>query len=374
MGSAAGSLLTGFVLFDVLGLREMAVLLSLLSAALAAFLIWKFSPHAGRAASFFAPLAFILALCLFQGPLTFRVVDVMLYKNFLHQRSPLTHVIENRYGIVAEDANGVVFGGGIYDGRFNIDPMHDSNGIIRALSLSFFHPAPHEVFMVGLATGSWAQVVAANPDVRRLTIVEINPAYVQLIRQDPGVRSVLDNPKVRIIFDDATRWLRRNPGERFDVIVANATYHFRSNATNLLSMEFNQLVAKHLRKGGIYLYNATESARVQRTGCESFRYGYRYTNHVLVSADPIHFDAAHWRANLLATWVDGRPLFDLRRAADRRKLDQYMTLAATVGVQRPPNLSTFTETCADVISRTSDLATITDDNMGTEWRYPLGLN
>jgi spermidine synthase len=373
VGSAAGSLLTGFVLFDLFGLRAMAVLLSILSLTLATFLIWNFSPRATRG-YVLAPITLVLALCLFQGPLTRHVVDTMLYKDLVHSSSPLTHVIENRYGIVAETADHVVFGGGVYDGRFNVDPVHDSNGILRPLSLSFFHSAPRDVFMIGLATGSWAQVIAANPDVRRLTIVEINPAYIELIRQDPDVRSVLTNPKVRIIIDDATRWLKRHPDMRYDAIMANATYHFRSNATNLLSMEFNRLIEGHLRKGGIYFYNTTDSLRVQLTGCESFRYGYRYTNHMLVSTNPIHFDAVHWRQNLLATQVNGRPLFDLRRVADRKMLDNYMALAASAGRKLPQPDQRPIESCANVISRASAIATVTDDNMGTEWRYPLGMN
>ena len=48
--------------------------------------------------------------------------------------------------------------------------------------------------MIGMGSGSWAQIVANNPDVETLTIVEINPGYVQLIAEEPLVASVLDNP------------------------------------------------------------------------------------------------------------------------------------------------------------------------------------
>ena len=64
----------------------------------------------------------------------------------------------------------VVFGNGMYDGRFNTDLVHDSNGIVRPYALSLFHPAPRDVLMIGLATGSWAQVLANDPDVASLTV------------------------------------------------------------------------------------------------------------------------------------------------------------------------------------------------------------
>ena len=105
-------------------------------------------------------------------------------------------VVENRSGIITVDHDGTVFGHGMYDGRFNTDLKHDNNGILRPYALSLFHPAPRDVLMIGLSSGSWAQVIANNPAVASLTIVEINPGYLELVRRAPEVASVLDNPKV----------------------------------------------------------------------------------------------------------------------------------------------------------------------------------
>jgi spermidine synthase len=58
-------------------------------------------------------------------------------------------VIENRSGIITVTAQGVVYGHGMYDGRFNTDLKHDNNGIVRPYALSLFHPAPRDVLMVG---------------------------------------------------------------------------------------------------------------------------------------------------------------------------------------------------------------------------------
>jgi spermidine synthase len=41
--------------------------------------------------------------------------------------------------------------------------------------------------MIGLASGSWAQVIAANQEEEDFAIVEINPAYLQLIPRYPDV-------------------------------------------------------------------------------------------------------------------------------------------------------------------------------------------
>jgi spermidine synthase len=85
--------------------------------------------------------------------------------------------------------------------------LHDVNMIVRPYGLSAFQSAPHRVLMIGLGSGSWAQVVANHPQVEELTVVEINPGYLHLIPEQPTVASLLRNPKVRIVIDDGRRWL-----------------------------------------------------------------------------------------------------------------------------------------------------------------------
>ena len=85
--------------------------------------------------------------------------------------------------------------------------------------------------MIGLSSGSWAQVIANNPNVASLTVVEINPGYLSLIAQEPEVASLLHNPKVTIVTDDGRRWLRANSGRRFDAIVSNTTWYYRANVS-----------------------------------------------------------------------------------------------------------------------------------------------
>jgi spermidine synthase len=280
------------------------------------------------------------------------------------------HVVENRSGVITVTADGTVFGNGMYDGRFNTDLTHDSNGIVRPYALSLFHPAPRDVLMIGLSSGSWAQVIANNPDVASLTVVEINPGYLSLIAGEPEVASLLTNPKIVIVTDDGRRWLRANPGRRFDAIVSNTTWYFRANVTNLLSAEFLGLIKSHLNPGGIFFYNTTDSARVQRTGCVTFADGARFLNHMVVSEAPIAWDFARWRRTLEAYRIDGRRIFAPSRNEDRAELDRLQSWQASLtgGDERRP-----IELCPDILARTAGKAPLTDDNMGSEWRHSLGL-
>jgi spermidine synthase len=274
-------------------------------------------------------------------------------------------VIENRSGIITVDTDGTVFGNGMYDGRFSTDLKTDRNGIIRPYALSLFHPAPRDVLMIGLSSGSWAQVIANNPAVRSLTVVEINPGYLQLIAKQPDVQSILRNPKVRIFADDGRRWLNRNPEARFDAIVSNTTWNFRANVTNLLSVEFLELVRRHLNPNGVAFYNTTDSARVQRTACTVFGHGARFTNHMIVSDSPIDWNVERWRKVLDNYAIDGKPEFDLASAAERDRIDD---IVREYGPGSP-----MIEECPNLLLRTAGKERITDDNMGTEWRYSLNL-
>ena len=305
---------------------------------------------------------------------TSNVLESLQWKGSAEAAIPFDRVVENRSGIITVDHNGTVYGNGIYDGHFNVDPLNDNNGIVRPYALSLFHRAPRDVLMIGFSSGSWAQVIANNPHVASLTIVEINSGYRDLVAQTPNVATVLDNPKVILINDDGRRWLRMNPGRRFDAIVSNTTYHFRANASNLVSADFLAVIKAHLNPGGVAFYNTTDSSRVQRTGCDVFSFGARFTNHLVVSSSPIDWDFRRWRATLERYRIDGRPVFDASRAQHVAVLDQLMSLFEShLNTEALRAEEDMIETCPEILARTAGETAVTDDNMGTEWRHYWGL-
>ena len=164
---------------------------------------------------------------------------------------------------------------------------HDRNLIVRAYSVAALHPEPRQVLMIGLAGGAWAQVVVNHPSVEKLTIVEINPGYREIIARHPEVASLLANPKVEIIIDDGRRWLRRNPDRRFDLIVSNTSQHWRAHATNLLSVEYLQIIKQHLLRGGVYYFNTTYHPAALKTAMTVFPHGVLVINFAAVSSGPV---------------------------------------------------------------------------------------
>jgi predicted membrane-bound spermidine synthase len=366
IGSALGSYLTGFVLMDILRLRQVNGALALLGLSFGVVLMLKAELNTRRFLGAALGALGMALIIMFASPVLFRAMyEKMLMKEKYIPGAQFGAVVENRSGVIAVTPMGTVFGGGIYDGKYNVSLVHDTNGIQRAFALSYFCPKPKEVLTIGLSSGSWAQVIANHPEVEHLTIVEINPGYFPLIQQTPEVASLLSNPKVHIDIDDGRRWLVRNRARRFDAIVMNTSYHWRSNASNLLSAEFLQLIRRHLNPGGVYYYNTTESDEVLSTGLSVFPYGMRLANFLIVSDTPLRLDAQRWLDVLTHYKIDGKPVFDLSQEGDRRRL---VDVAHMITTTDHATTDFFTlESAPHIRARTQHVRIISDDNMGTEW-------
>ncbi len=364
VGSASGSFVVGFVLMNHWPVQTICSVL-LATGTLAAFFL---SLHNGSRATRLAVCGLVSAALVFlcSSRLFSNLYEKMLYKQAFSTSVPFCHLKENRSGVIGVSEDGIVYGGGVYDGRFNTDLNHDTNGIFRVFALSSFHPHPSDTLMIGLSSGSWAQILANQPDVKHLTIVEINPGYLELIPHYPQVAGVLHNPKVEIVIDDGRRWLVRNPNKTFDAVVMNTSFNWRAHMSNLLSVEFLRLVRSHLKPGGVLYYNTTGSPEVLLTGATVFPYSLRVWNFLAVSDSPIHVDKRSWQDSLVNYRIEGKPVFDLTDPKQRTTLNEVLSLVDTLGSANCAQEKAM-EWGDSIRLRFSGKRLVTDDNMGTEW-------
>lgn len=286
------------------------------------------------------------------------VYERLVYKNE-YDGQRFLQIVENKHGVITVAEDGTISGGGGYDGAINTSlQQNEVNGILRAYVVGALHAAPREVLMVGLSGGSWAQVVAHLPGVDRLTVVEINPGYIDIVAKHREVSGLLHNPKVTIDFDDGRRWLLRHPERRFDVIVMNTTLHWRAHATNILSTEFMEIARRHLSPGGVFYFNTTDSFDVQQTAARAFPHLLRITNFVAVSDSPFRFDRDRWRSILETMQIEDRRALDFARDGDKKIYDDLLGFNDIEGRE-------------SILERTKVASVISDDNMVVEWRDPL---
>lgn len=359
VGSVLGSFLTGFVLLDIWRTQDIAFVLTLLGWVVVIALLVVSRARLRMLLSVTASLAAVTLVSQRSLPALFgEFYEKLIFRGDHAAAGHFQHVLENRSGVITVTENGIVYGSGAYDGRVTISLLNDPSQIVRAFAVTALHPAPRRVLMIGLSGGAWAQVIAHQPGVESLTVVEINPGYLRLIPLYSSVASVLRNPKVHIIIDDGRRWLSQHPGEKFDMIVSNATLHWRANITNLLSLEYVRLVAAHLRPRGVYYFNTTGSAAALKTSMVAFPYGVRFRNFSAVSMAPIAFDRARFKQVLAAYRIDGRAVLELKSGNDTSRLDAIVNDSAV-------------ESREDILRRLDTAGVVTDDNMLTEWHPAL---
>lgn len=362
IGSAAGSLFTGFVLMDHLPLASIARGLTIAGFFLASALL-LLGPRGSRALGAHGAIALAVVGAVVLMPRLYdRVYERLILKWADDGKQRFAQVVETKSGVITVLDDGTIYGGGTYDGVLNTQiQKNDLNGILRAYAVHAIHPAPRDVLMVGLSGGAWAQVVAHLPAVEKLTIVEINPGYVEVVRTHPEVSSLLTNPKVTIEFDDGRRWLSRHPGRKFDFIVMNTTLHWRAHATSILSAEFMELARKHLAPGGVFYFNTTDSYDVQLTAATLFPHLLRIANFIAVSEGPFAFDRPRWKRLFETMTIDGKPVLDLSLESDRKVLEE---LGGYNDME--PRWSILQRYTKEIPKRV-----VTDDNMVVEWEDPL---
>lgn len=371
IGSSAGSLVTGFVFLDVMKLQQIGALIACLGMVLVAALMFLSDAQGTtRAAGLIVPLiaggVFVKAT-----PVAYdRIWERLQYKQAFDEESTrFKDVVETKSGVIAVTQQGFVYGGGAYDGKVNVSIRGDVNGIFRAYGVGAMHPNPKNVLMIGLATGAWAQVVANMDKVEHMTVVEINPGYLELIAKYDEVKSLLKNPKVDIQIDDGRRWLNRNPDRKFDFIVMNTTWNWRAHSTNLLSVEFLNLARAHMNKGGILYYNTTSSDDVKKTAATVFPHSLRVWNFVAVSDDPFEWNKERWLDLLHTMKIDGEPVARTYPddEDDRKWWKEQAEFPDTVN---GPFDDEALESGKSMLARAEQAGAvvITDDNMAPEWR------
>ena len=113
------------------------------------------------------------------------------------------------------------------------------------------HKNPKKVLVVGLGSGMTLGAISVHPSVDEITLVELEPKVLGVARTFADYNhKVLDNPKVKIYFNDGRNFLLTTD-EKFDVITADPIHPWFRGAGYLYTNEYFTLASEHLRPGGI---------------------------------------------------------------------------------------------------------------------------
>jgi len=356
-GSTLAPLLIGFVALDYLNTQQVYLLVCTMTFIIGLFCFNSFKLKAGLLAVSVVSLALLI--------LPEHIFHELSKDSYEANQYP-SQLIENKYGFIqVYDSNNdkVVYGANVYDGKLNTDIFQDTNGIDRAYLLTAIKQKAKTALVIGLSTGSWAQVLTSMPSLEKITIIEINPAYVDFIRENPEVSELLEDDRVEIVFDDGRKYLKQHQEQTYDIILMNTTWHWRAYGSNLLSVDFLTIIKDSLAENGVVYYNTTGSLDAYHTAHSVFDYTYKYKNFVLASTDEVALDSVDIQRNLckLENYSTKKPVFES---------EQECQQAMEHIIANP--LIPYKDIDMSSLRREPEL--ITDNNMITEYRYGKGLD
>ncbi len=272
VGSIAGAVVTGFLLIHLVGSErtlEVGVAINVAAALGLGALAWR-ARGAGRrrvgvepvaAAAALLALAVVFATPPWSGVLLDRGAAI-------YGRTPMDRAEVGRFlrGYGAEQllydegwntAVSVWRDGGQtwlkVNGKVDASSVADMDtqvmlGLLPALA----HPAPRRVFVVGFGSGATTRTLADVPGVARIDVAEIEQAVLRAGRFFADVnRSVLADPRVRVINDDARSALML-ADTAYDLIVSEPSNPWIAGVASLYTTDYFRVVDAHLAPGGVF--------------------------------------------------------------------------------------------------------------------------
>lgn len=122
--------------------------------------------------------------------------------------------------------------------------------VIPAMQMAAKH---EKVLILGGGDGLAAREVLKYPQVRQLTLVDLDPQMTKTFQTAARLtelnQNALNHPKIRIINDDAAQWLEQH-SERYDVILIDLPDPSNFSLGKLYSVPMYRMVSRHLNEGG----------------------------------------------------------------------------------------------------------------------------
>ncbi|WP_434742354.1 polyamine aminopropyltransferase [Micromonospora sp. SH-82] len=258
VGALLGGLAFPFLLLPLFGQLKGALVVGAVNAVAGVALIFTVFRRdlSRRALVGLSAGTVVVFLCL--GYAWFTAKDFEVTARQQLYRDPVVHAERSRYQEIVLTRSVAEPGRNVTDLRMFL------NGDLQFSSIdeyryheSLVHPALDgsrgEVLVLGAGDGLAVREVLRYPDVRRVTVVDLDPAVVALARSKPQLRELngdaFTDPRVRVVHADAFTWLRDAP-YRFDAVVVDLPDPNETATAKLYTVEFYTLIGAVLADGG----------------------------------------------------------------------------------------------------------------------------
>lgn len=307
----------------------------------------------------------ILSLVIIFTSIFFIIININIINNpaywKLNKNSQAIFHAENRYGVIdirASNTGDIIYGGNIYDGIMKVELIQDESAVRRVIALDVLHPEPKRALVIGVSGGAWLRALSSFPTLEKIDAIELNPGYVDAIELYPEISPILNDHRITIHIDDGRRWIRRNSDKKYDLIIMNTTFYWRSGATNILSQEMMKLLSNSLTDDGIIALNSTRFLDVMKTTSSVFPYTYWGDLGIVYASnkDFLINRTAAAKEHLYQLNFNGVPIFTKGDLSAELAIDRIMSMQML-------NLNDI-----EALSN-RPLEIITDKNMINEYKY-----
>ncbi|MBI4471296.1 MAG: fused MFS/spermidine synthase, partial [Acidobacteria bacterium] len=263
LGAIAGSLLAGFALIPTVGTERTILVGLFFNSAMALLLL----THSGAKIPKGIAAILLIAATLSMGGGIFWNPDlldrgILVYARQFDARPELT--IDEHY----EDTDVVYFKEGNnatisvrkgenYLGLRTNGKVDASNRDDMMTQLmvgwlpGFYHPAPRSVLVIGYGSGVTVGAVTVFDEIEEIDCVEIEPAVFGAAPYFASInRKSYENPKVRMIFNDARNYMNVTR-KQYDIVVSEPSNPWIAGVASLFTAEFYDRAAEVLKPDGV---------------------------------------------------------------------------------------------------------------------------
>ncbi len=235
-------------------------MVNVVSACLALYLFWEaIAPRERQKLGLLAGVVLAtLVLGFVYGSRAVTGMEQQLYDHLIVRRvqTPYQRIVVTRGGregqVVRLFLNGNLQFNSVDEYRYHEALVHPALAVAGS---------PERVLILGGGDGLAVREVLKWPTVREVVLVDIDPAITEMARTDPLFtrfnEGVLGDPRVRVVNEDAFKWVERGQGGLFDAVIVDLPDPNHPALAKLYSREFYSLVRMHLAPGGSMVVQST---------------------------------------------------------------------------------------------------------------------
>lgn len=322
LGCICGSLLCGFVLIPLIGLKASLICAASLNIVLSAVII-LYSVTRPYTKPVTISITFLIILTTFIYPASWEKqiitsgVFVNKYKNMPDnqtkffdrlKKQEIVYYKEGQHSTIAVfkevDSNGnnhyVLTNNGKIDASTYFKDMR--NQVILGYLPLILKQKTDKVLIIGMGSGITAAVVDQF-DIKEIKVVELEKAILQVARFfSKTYGNPLESKKIKFVMDDARDYMKVS-NEKFDVIISEPSNVWTNGVANLFTEEYYRVIKQRLNKDGllcqwIQLYDLKSEAIISVMKALKKEFKYVYLCHsktaddfvFLASQEPLKLD------------------------------------------------------------------------------------